>query len=105
MSLFSWRRLWPASLLAAAAAAPAAPPDPLDAAAAVPSLRHESVTARHRALAEPQVAPWKASNDTVGRIGGWRAYAREAHQGASGTATAPAADAAPAAPARHEHRH
>lgn len=27
---------------------------------------------------EEKVLPWKESNDTVGRIGGWKAYAKEA---------------------------
>lgn len=104
MSMFRLRRLAPAALLAGAALAQAgAPPDPLDAAAPVPALRHDSVTARHRPLAEQPVAPWKASNDTVGRIGGWRAYAREVQQGASAPAARPTDAPAPAAP--HEHRH
>jgi hypothetical protein len=103
MSFIRLRRLAPAALLASTTAALAAPPDPLDAAAPVPPLRHDSVTAHHRPLAEPPVAPWKASNDTVGRIGGWRAYAREAQQGAADPAPATPSDAAPAP--RHEHRH
>lgn len=103
MPFFRLRRLVPAALLAGATAALAAPPDPLDAEAPVPPLRHDSVTARHRPLAAQPVAPWQASNDTVGRVGGWRAYAREAHSGAADAAAAPSPDAAPAP--RHEHRH
>ncbi len=105
MSIVPLRRLLPAALLAGAAAAPAAPPDPLDAAAAVPPLRHASVTASHRPLVEPPVAPWKASNDTVGRIGGWRAYTREAHQAAPSALPPAAADTPTPAPPRHEHHH
>lgn len=30
---------------------------------------------------EQKVLPWKESNDTVGRVGGWRAYAKEAQDG------------------------
>lgn len=96
MPFIRWRRLMPAALLAGSAAAAAAPPDPLDAAASVPPLRHESVISRHRPLAEQPVAPWKANNELVGRIGGWRSYAREAH------APDPAASA-PAAPPPHRH--
>lgn len=54
---------------------------------------------------------WKAANDTVGRIGGWRAYAREAAEAPAPGAAAPASAAVPApakapatAPAvRHQH--
>ena len=41
----------------------------------------------YRPYADQPVAPWARSNATVGRIGGWRAYAREA----SGEAEAPTA--------------
>ncbi len=69
---------------------------------------------------EAPVANWREANDTVGRIGGWRAYAREAQeaQGAqegreasgsippTGAAHAPsgAATSGPHAPAAG-HRH
>lgn len=46
----------------------------------------------YQPYAEAPLAPWRESNDTVGRIGGWRVYAREA-QGAA------APDPAPGAPA------
>ncbi len=36
----------------------------------------------YQPYAEAPLAPWRESNDTVGRIGGWRAYAREAQEGA-----------------------
>ena len=57
----------------------------------------------YQPFAQAPLAPWRDSNDTVGRIGGWRAYAREA-QGvdAGGPAraapVAPPATATPAAP-------
>ena len=31
----------------------------------------------YRAFADETVAPWRDTNDLVGRIGGWRVYARE----------------------------
>ncbi|MDO8776930.1 MAG: hypothetical protein Q7K57_51125, partial [Burkholderiaceae bacterium] len=31
-------------------------------------------------LGAEKVTSWKAANDTVGHIGGWRAYAKEAQQ-------------------------
>jgi hypothetical protein len=52
--------------------------DPADAGVSVPPVIYDSSFARYRAFAEQEVAPWKDSNDTAGRIGGWRVYAREA---------------------------
>lgn len=94
-----------ALLVAAASAAGAAPPrpdprdplDPLDPAAAAPALVHRSPLQTHRRLPEvppPEGARWREGNETVNRIGGWRAYAREA-----AAAAAPAAPAAPTASA------
>lgn len=37
----------------------------------------------YQVFSEPTPASWKESNDLVGRIGGWRAYARESRDGAS----------------------
>ncbi|MDP2818903.1 MAG: hypothetical protein Q8O29_11650 [Polaromonas sp.] len=34
----------------------------------------------YRPYTEEKTASWKEANDTVGRIGGWRAYAKEAQQ-------------------------
>lgn len=31
----------------------------------------------YRRFDDQKVQPWREANDTVGRIGGWRAYARE----------------------------
>ncbi len=54
--------------------------DPLDARAAVPPLRYES-TLKPAARAQDDNSPsWREANDTAARIGGWRAYAREAQQ-------------------------
>jgi hypothetical protein len=88
--------------LVAALAAPAfgAPrPDPTDAGAAVPPLAYRSALADYRRLADTPPADWKAANQAVERIGGWRAYAREAQAGA---ASAPAA-APSVAPTPHRH--
>lgn len=78
--------------LAFGAPAAAQPAHPADATATVPPLVHHSALAGYKRLAEPPAADWKAANQTVERIGGWRAYAREAN------AQAPAASA-PARPA------
>jgi hypothetical protein len=62
---------------------PSPVPDPLDARAEVPLAAHRSVFAAYRAVREVQAGNWKEANDRVARIGGWRAYAREAAQPAS----------------------
>ena len=52
----------------------------------------------YRGYGDEKPVPWREANDTVGRIGGWRAYAREA-QGAAppeGAASQPGAASAPA---------
>ena len=55
-------------------------PDPLDAKAKVPALVYESALAGYLRMAEVKPTPWREANDTVTRIGGWRAYTREAQQ-------------------------
>ena len=79
--------------------------DPLDPRAEVPRLVHRSSLAAYRAANDLEVGAWKRANDNVARIGGWRAYAREASApepappaNADGARPAPPA-AAPAAPA------
>ena len=72
-------------------------PDPLNAQASVPLLVHESAFTQYRRLGDVTVGSWRDANDTVNRIGGWRAYAREAAGPASSPAAPPAAS--PAAPA------
>lgn len=53
-------------------------PDAMDAKTVVPLATYESPFNGYRPFSEEKVAPWKDTNDTVGRIGGWRAYAKEA---------------------------
>jgi hypothetical protein len=86
--------LYVAAFSAAAQPLPAARPDPLDAQAAVPATVHESAFARYRRLGEDKPIPWREANDTAARIGGWRAYAREAQR------PEPAPSAAAATPER-----
>jgi hypothetical protein len=62
-------------------------PDPLDATAPVPALKYSSSLGGFRTSGDDKPVPWKEANDTTARIGGWRAYAREAR------APAPAASA------------
>ena len=56
----------------------AAGPDPATANAATPRTNYLSPFADYRPLGEDKNTPWKDANDTVGKNGGWRAYAREA---------------------------
>ncbi|MDL2336791.1 MAG: hypothetical protein QFE16_03025, partial [Pseudomonadota bacterium] len=81
---------------AAGAAVVTARPDPADASAPVPSAIYRSPLTGYQAHAEPQVAPWRDSNDVVRQRGGWRAYAREARGPAA--AGAPLADVPASAP-------
>ncbi len=53
-------------------------PDPMSAQARVPVVPYTSPFAQYRRVGDVEVGPWRAANDTVERIGGWRAYAREA---------------------------
>ena len=78
------------------------PAEPLDARAAVPTLQHAGSVAGYRRHTDVQAVPWAEANATVGRVGGWRAYAREAAR----PEPAPSAPAGPPpAAAPHHHRH
>lgn len=50
------------------------------------SLQFNSTFTGYRAYTDQSVGSWREANDEVGRIGGWRAYAREAAavEGAAG---------------------
>jgi hypothetical protein len=93
---------WP---LAAAAQTAPPRPNPLDAKAPVAPLTYRSSLADYRrTAADPASLSWRDANDQVERIGGWRAYAREA-QIPEPAASRPAAPAPRAAPPPHTHRH
>jgi hypothetical protein len=57
---------------------PAVRPDPADPAVPVPLAVHRSALAGTSAPPVDAPTPWRSANETVNRIGGWRAYAREA---------------------------
>lgn len=80
-----------ALLAAGAAAAQPAPPPP-------EPFAFRSALEQYQPYAPQPVGPWRGANDTVGRIGGWRAYAREA---AASEAATPAPAAPPPAPDAH----
>ena len=91
---------WGLALLAASSAALAQPaaeparPDPLDARAAVAPVVYSSPFAQYRPFAVQPPGPWRDVNDVVGRIGGWKVYAREAQ---ASPVPVPAGSAAPVA--------
>ena len=68
-----------------------------------PSFR--SAFEAYRTHADPPAIGWRQANDTVGRIGGWRAYAREAQGQPLEALAAPASASAPSpvAPPAHDH--
>ena len=68
--------------------------DPADPKAAIPAWAYLSSLSRYQAFTEPDVAPWRETNELVRQRGGWRAYAREARAPTSTTTPSPAAPAA-----------
>jgi hypothetical protein len=57
----------------------------------------------YRGFTDEKSVPWREANETVGRIGGWRAYAKEAQQPSKPdtTASQPGATTAPASSGGH----
>ena len=91
-------------------------PDAADPKAPVPPVIHRSALTDYRPLGDAGVGPWRDANDEVGRIGGWRAYSREAQsaresargahapQSAPGMPSSqPGTPAAPSSPSPHKH--
>ncbi|WP_428509839.1 hypothetical protein [Roseateles sp.] len=80
--------------------------DPLDPNVPLPPLRYRSALQSYRA--DPgtelgtELGDWKASNERVQRIGGWRAYAREANASPLDASPANAAASVPASQAKPE---
>jgi hypothetical protein len=66
------------------------------------AVPYRSALDGYRPFADQSVAPWKESNEAVRNAGGWRAYAREAQEGARQSAK-PAAPAASAPQGGHKH--
>lgn len=60
-------------------------------------LPYRSALDGYRPFADQTVGPWTESNATVGQIGGWRAYAREAQGGQAAPVNGPAGASPPAA--------
>jgi hypothetical protein len=58
--------------------------------AALPPVRepfYRSIFEGYQALTERTPTPWRAANDTVREVGGWRAYAKEAAAANAATPT------------------
>lgn len=55
-------------------------------------LQYASVLSGYRAYADEPIQSWREANDRVGRIGGWRAYAKEIRTGEQAKETPPAVD-------------
>lgn len=84
-------------LLALTVSAETAQPAPAASQVQATPGEYRSAFEDYQPYSETKMVPWKAANDTVGRIGGWRVYAKEAaggqgQQGHAGHA-APAASA------------
>ena len=89
-----------APLPAKALEPPSAPrSDPADPKAVIPATVYRSSLGRYQAFTEPDVAPWRETNELVRQRGGWRAYAREAREPASPPSPPSPSSASPAASA------
>ena len=84
-----------------AAAAPKA--DPLDPKAAVPAPVYRSAFEGYKPYTDEIAGNWKEANDTVGKIGGWRVYARQAREpdAAAGNAASTRPEPAKSMPGSH----
>ena len=63
-----------------AASAQARMPAKESASNAAPALQYQSALANYRKFDDQPVSPWTQINETVGKIGGWRVYAKEARE-------------------------
>jgi hypothetical protein len=87
-----------AGAVAQGTAAPAVR-DPADPRAEAPPLVHRSPFATYRVFTGDGPGSWRGANDEVARIGGWKAYAREAYEASKAAQPAPGEAAqTPAAP-------
>lgn len=85
----------------AQAAEQASATQPYNAMADVPVAGYRSALSGYRTFQDEKVSSWRASNDNVARIGGWRFYAREARE--PEPAPRDTVRDAPATPASHPH--
>jgi hypothetical protein len=82
--LFALAAVTSLSAVAQTAPTPAAPPAvPGRSAEAAAALPYQSAMEGYRPFSDEKITNWKKANETVGKIGGWRVYAKEAHEGSS----------------------
>ena len=66
---------------------------PLNMRAPISPQRYDSAFQNYRPFEQQEIHHWQEANDEVGRIGGWKAYAKEAQSGGeSKDASNPSAD-------------
>lgn len=89
--LFVWLPLFAAFVFSSSdaqvvgpSAAPVKAEQPINPYATVPPTTYRSAFSAYRASGDAAVVSWREANDLVGRIGGWRVYAREAQQPPAG---------------------
>jgi hypothetical protein len=70
-----------------------------------PTVAYESAFKDYRRYADEPVTSWTSSNDVVGKIGGWRAYARESGASRSGPSTTTPPTVAPSPAGTHSPTH
>ena len=85
-----------ATLLAGHANAQIKTPAASNTPAAVPPAPFKSAFEGYQAYSDDKMTNWKAANDEVARIGGWREYAKQAQQ-PENTPTTKAGDVKPKA--------
>jgi len=91
--------LWAAQATAQPAAVAAPPPANLQAPADAGPPAYRSALEGYQAYTDEKMLDWTKANDTVARIGGWRAYAKEASPSqAPADSTQPDPGAAPTKP-------
>lgn len=84
------------SVSAQTATAPAAAPAPQT---EPKPGQYRSALEGYQPYSESKMVPWREANDTVGKIGGWRVYAKEAAEGPAPGSQAPATGGAAKPPA------
>jgi hypothetical protein len=73
------------------AATPEKPPESIAIQNTKRALNHKSSFETYRPYSDEKAANWKAANDEVGRIGGWRTYLKEAQEPDADAGKKPAA--------------
>jgi hypothetical protein len=86
------RSLLPWLCVLATGAALAAPVEKIQLNPPPTKLQYTSALSSYQGYADQAVQSWREANDRVGRIGGWRAYAKEAATGQLAPDTPPAAN-------------